>query len=700
MPDEPSRVSRTSEAESLAVWIPTLGAWREAGGTRFRIWAPEHTSVELVLETSDAESEANDMRSRAGGTMDHVGSAYGLIRTDDQQTRLPYIGQAIGSVMVSSGDEPTRVRDVRPLARDDHGYWSARFGDIGPGALYRYRLNGRDDQTFPDPASRFQPYGVHGPSQVVEPASFRWTDQEWRPPPREALVLYELHIGTFSPTGTFRGAMERLPYLAQLGVTALELMPLGDFPGERNWGYDGVALFAPARCYGAPDDLRGFVDAAHQHGLAVFLDVVYNHLGPDGAYANAFSPYYFTDRHSSPWGKGVDLDGPYSGAVRGFFIENALHWVHEYHIDGLRLDATHAMQDDGPTHFLAELTAKVHERSPRPIVIAEDHRNLDRLLLDRHHGGWGLDGVWADDFHHQIRVHVAGDRDAYYRDFAGSADDIATTIRQGWFFTGQHSAHLGEVRGTDPHGLDPRQFVICVQNHDQIGNRADGARLNHQIDVAVFRAVTTLLLAAPETPLLFMGQEWAANTPFLFFTDHHDELGRQITKGRREEFAAFEAFGDPRLRERIPDPQDRRTFEASRLQWDEMNREPHASMVRLYQRLLGVRATAAPLRESGRDTFEACALDAETIRLTREADVSGGAVARHREQLLIIARLEGEGTVVVPDAGSRDWQVLLTTEDSDLAPDPMPIEISTRDGITVRFARPGAVVLRGPAFAT
>jgi maltooligosyltrehalose trehalohydrolase len=285
---------------------------------------------------------------------------------------------------------------------------------------------------------------------------------------------------------------------------------------------------------------------------------------------------------------------------------------------------------------------------------------------------------------------------------------MATTILQGWFFTGQYSAHLRELRGTAPQKLEPWQLVVCLQNHDQIGNRADGARLNHQIDAAVYRAATTLLLTAPETPLLFMGQEWAASTPFLFFTDHHDELGRQVTKGRREEFAAFRAFADPQMRERIPDPQDRRTFEASRLRWNEIEREPHASIVRLYQRLLALRATAAPLRESGRGTFEVCALDSETIRLKREAGAPGeGARAitesgrpRQREHLLVVVRLGGEGNIEVPDAGSRDWQVLLTTEDGDLAPDPMPIEISTRDRITVRFARPGAVVLlRGPAFA-
>jgi maltooligosyltrehalose trehalohydrolase len=694
-----SRADAARAPKQGAGWAPTLGAWREADGTRFRVWAPEYASVALVLEAS-GDSETQDKRSRTGGTSSRSGSVFSRTGTNAGHASVPHRVDVATGLMDGSADQGARAREVRALTRDERGYWSASFADVRPGTLYRYRLNGNDDQTFPDPASRFQPFGVHGPSQVIEPGTFRWTDHEWRPPRRESLVFYELHVGTFSPGGTFRGAMERLPYLAQLGVNALELMPVADFAGQRNWGYDGVALFAPARCYGPPDELRAFVDAAHQHGLAVFLDVVYNHFGPDGAYANVFSPYYFTDRHSSPWGKGVNLDGPHSREVRDFFIENALHWVHEYHIDGLRLDATHALQDDGPMHFLAELTHVLDERSPlAPIVVAEDHRNLDEMLLDRADGGLGLDGVWADDFHHQIRVHVAGDREAYYRDFTGRADDIATTIEQGWFFTGQHSHHLRERRGTDPGALDPWQFVICIQNHDQVGNRADGARLNHQIDASVFRAITTLLLTAPETPLIFMGQEWGASTPFLFFTDHADALGRQVTKGRRQEFADFEAFGDPQQREHIPDPQDPRTFEASRLRWEDMEREPQASLVRLYQRLLGLRATAAPLRESRRGTFEARALDAETIRLVRTAGVGVAGDGGHREQLLVVVRLGGAGAVVVANAGRRDWQVLLTTEDADLAPDPMAIEISTREPFTVRFARAGAVVLRGPAFA-
>jgi maltooligosyltrehalose trehalohydrolase len=623
--DVPSAVSQ----------VTPIGAWRDGERTRVRVWAPEHSRVDLILERDGA-------------------------------------------------------REVRGLAREEHGYWSGTFPDIAPGARYKFRLRGDDRQVFPDPASRYQPDGVHGSSQVIDPA-FRWTDHDFRPPRPEALVFYELHVGTFSAEGTFRGVIDRLPYLAQLGVNAIELMPVGDFPGDRNWGYDGVSIFAPARCYGSPDDLRRLVDTAHQHGLAVFLDVVYNHFGPDGAYANAFSPYYFTSKHRSPWGDGVNLDGPHSAEVRNFFMANALQWVRDYHVDGLRLDATHALQDEGPRHFLEEFTTSVRAHAKRDVLfVAEDHRNLARLLLPADRGGWGVDGVWADDLHHQVRVHVAHDSEGYYEDFSGRIADIATTIRQGWFFTGQRSKHMKETRGTDPGALAPRQFVVCIQNHDQIGNRADGSRLSHDVDLATYRAASVLLLTIPETPLLFMGQEWGATSPFLFFTDHHEELGRQVTEGRREEFASFAAFADSALREGIPDPQARDTFERSRLDWRDLERPAHASTLRLYQRLLGLRATSAALRNAARGSFDAQALDDETLLIERR----DGA-----ERLWIVIRFAGQGTVTVPAPPAA--HVMLTTEDPDLAPDLQPIQITPGDKtVEVGFSRPGALLLRGSGFAT
>jgi maltooligosyltrehalose trehalohydrolase len=354
--------------------------------------------------------------------------------------------------------------------------------------------------------------------------------------------------------------------------------------------------------------------------------------------------------------------------VRRLFIENALHWVHEYHVDGLRIDATHALQDDSATHFLAELTTTVRERSGRPVLhVAEDHRRLPRMLRPVAEGGWGLDAVWADEFHHQVRVHTAHDSEGYYAKFSGTTDDLVATMRQDWYSRG------------------PGQFVFCIQNHDQIGNRADGARLNHEVDAATFRALSVLLLLAPQTPLLFMGQEWAASSPFLFFTDHHAELGRMVTEGRRNEFRDFAAFADPSRRAAIPDPQAPETFARSRLVWEEAERPPHAGVRRLYQRLLHLRARqphgdAAP-------PWSAAALDAHTVRLTVGA-------------LTAIVRLSGSGPVVVPGAGSTWRDIAVTTEDADVTDDARPIRIDTAAPFTVHFERPGAVVLTGLAFAT
>jgi maltooligosyltrehalose trehalohydrolase len=631
-------------------WRPILGACCAAGTTTFRVWAPDHASVDLALETA---------RLTPAPTTD-VGAGF-------------------------------RRPEIRPLSQERCGYWSGSFTDVPSGTLYRYRLDGRDDQVFPDPASRFQPHGVHGPSQVIDPATFAWTDREWRAPSLDRTVFYELHVGTFTPQGTFRGVIERLPYLKDLGITALEVMPVADFAGDRNWGYDGVALFAPARCYGEPSDLRALVDAAHQHGLAVYLDVVYNHLGPDGAYANVFSSHYFSDRHESPWGRGVNLDGAHSSEVRRFFFENALHWVHEYHIDGLRLDATHAMQDESPVHFLAELTTTVRDRATRPVIfVAEDHRNLAQMLQPAAECGWGIDAVWADDFHHQVRVHAAHDHEGYYADFTGNVDDLATTLRQGWFFRGQRSNYLGEKRGTDPSGLSPEQFVVCIQNHDQIGNRAMGDRLNHEVDEATYRALTTLLLMAPQTPLLFMGQEWAASSPFLFFTDHADDLGRKVTEGRRQEFRAFAAFADAAGRAAIPDPQKRDTFERSRLPWDEVLRDRHALVRRLYQRLLEVRSTSDVIRNATADRYDVRTLDDSSLMLTLRCDAGAS-----EHDLTTIVRLSGAGAVPVPGAGPTWSSIVLTTEDRDVTIEPMPIRVDTAAPFTVYFERPGAIVFRG-----
>jgi maltooligosyltrehalose trehalohydrolase len=591
-----------------ARYRPTLGALPEDHGVRFRVWAPAARAVDLVVE---------------------------------------------------------RSRVTLPLSADGSGYFERFEPALRPGDLYRYRVDG--GPAWPDPASRFQPEGVHGPSMIVDPGAYVWQDAGWTPPRQPDLVFYELHVGTFTPEGTFAAVRDRLPYLASLGVTAVELMPVAEFPGRWNWGYDPAAFFAPSHTYGAPDDLRALVDDAHRTGLAVFLDVIYNHFGPDGAYAPAFSQAFFAGRHRTPWGPAINLDGEGATGVRRFFVENALHWLAEYHVDGLRLDATHALVDESPVHFLRDLAEAVRGLGGlKRYVVAEDHRNLKRLLLPPDAGGYGLDAVWSDDYHHQMRRILAGDRDGYFSDFAGSTRDLAATIERGWLFSGQHSMYFGGPRGTDPSGIPPFRFVHFLQNHDQIGNRAEGERLTAGSSGAAFRAAVALLLFAPELPLLFMGQEWTATTPFRYFTDHTPDLGVLVREGRRREFARFAGFAGA-----IPDPQDPGTFAASRLRWTEQQEEPHAAALRLHRDLLAYRREL-----SG--------------GVGAESPIEGGLVLRRGAHVLLAA-LRTDVTLPLPPAAEILWH----TEQPQYAADAMPPRTA---GNWMTFLRPGAVAVRvGPA---
>jgi maltooligosyltrehalose trehalohydrolase len=596
--------------------------------------------------------------------------------------------QAVELLLEQAGGAPLRLA----MEKEADGFFSVRSKTPRLGDLYRFQLDG--NPPWPDPASRYQPQGIHGPSQLIDASAFPWSDDQWEGVARERLALYELHVGTFTTEGTFAAAVAKLSSLKDLGVNAIELMPVADFPGSRNWGYDGVALFAPAHCYGPPDDLRELVNTAHQLGLAVHLDVVYNHLGPVGAYLPAFSPFVFSGRHDSPWGAGLNFDGPHSDIVRRFFIENALHWIHEYHIDGLRLDATNAIADDSPKHFLAALTEAVEETMKgarrKVVIIAEDERNLSMMAMPRNAGGWGLDATWADDFHHQVHRCLTGESEGYYADFSGSTDDIATTVRQGWFYCGQYATSFGRPRGTDPSPLPLSAFVICLQNHDQIGNRALGERLNQLIDLASYRAASVLLLLAPEIPLLFMGQEWASSSPFQYFTDHNPELGRLVTEGRRREFSRFSAFNNPEARERIPDPQALTTFTHSRLDWGEIDAEPHAGVRTLYTALLRLRSSEPALQDSSRSNCEVVSLDENSLLLCRRS---------RTERLLAVVQLRGAGDHDLRDnllakiPESCVWDTVLTTEDPKVSTDSAPVEIA-RQPLRLRFARPGAVVLR------
>jgi maltooligosyltrehalose trehalohydrolase len=503
---------------------------------------------------------------------------------------------------------PARACAVRRLSPDGstvveqamrsvgNGYFETWVGNMGVGALYKFVVDGR---VLNDPCARFLPSGVHGPAQVTAANGYAWRNGAGVSRPLSQHVIYELHVGTFSESGTYDGVGQRLPYLADLGVTAIELLPIGAFAGQRGWGYDGVALFAPFAPYGTPDDLRRLIDDAHGRGLAVFLDVVYNHFGPAGNYLPAFCPDYFSATVCNAWGDAPNYAHP---VLRRMVLDNARYWLSEFRFDGLRLDATHAMIDCSSTHILRELTSAVANIKPDKLLIAEDNRNDEALVVDH-----GLHAIWADDFHHQTRVTLTGERDGYYGAYQPGTGDLARTIERGWLFEGQFFAPHNAPRGKPADRLEASAFVYCIQNHDQIGNRAFGDRLSAAVSDDDYRAVSMLLLFLPMTPLLFMGQEWAASTPFLFFTDHDEELGRQVVRGRREEFAAFAAFADPAARARIPDPQAPATFASSRLAWAEREQERHASVQHLYRKMLRLRASDPVLRACSRRGLKASA---------------------------------------------------------------------------------------------
>ena len=620
---------RAQSGMKASAWQPSFGAVTRPDGVCFRLWAPAARELTLFV--------------RADGVV-------------EQHT----------------------------MRRQQDGIWELALPDGRAGLRYAYSMDGGDP--LPDPTSRFQPDGVHGWSEVIDPTAFGWSDEGWTGVDRANVVIYELHVGTFSADGTFAAVAERIDYLRDLGVTAIELMPLADFPGRWNWGYDGVCLFAPSRVYGRPDDLRALVDRAHAAGLAVFIDVVYNHLGPEGAYLPHFSPQFLTDAHRTPWGKAVNLDGPGCEVVRALLIENALHWIHEYHADGLRLDATHALIDSSGRPFVAELAHAVrHARTPRPFVFAEDHRNLAQMVKEEGSGGWALDGIWADDFHHVIRRMLGGSAHGYYVDYAGTADELATTLRRGWLFVGQPSTHHRAPRGTDPSDVPMRTAVVCLQNHDQVGNRAMGDRVHHTIDAAEWRAAVTVLLTAPTTPLLFMGQEWSASTPFQFFTDFEPSLGQKVTEGRQQEFRTFPEFSTADAAKKIPNPQAASTVEASRLRWEELGLPEHAAPLALHRALLRLRSERPALLASNAFTCDASALDESTVLVQRPD-------AGTDRTIVICARLRGGGRVALDLAPGRTWRSLLTTEDAAFAPDPQSIDID-RDLGHLTFRRPGAVVI-------
>ena len=473
------------------------------------------------------------------------------------------------------------------------GGWFELVTEARAGARYRFQIDGK--HLVPDPASRFQPRGVAGESEVVEPGDFDWQDRQWRGRSWKEAVIYELHVGTFTPEGTYRGAEQKLDYLAALGVTAIELMPVSSFAGRRNWGYDGVLPFAPAPPYGRPEDLKHFIQAAHSRNLMVFLDVVYNHFGPEGNDLGLYAPEFFSGRHRTPWGGAINFDGPGSQTVRDFFIHNALYWLEEYHFDGLRLDAVHAVVDDSEPDLLRELAQRVRgelfEEREIHLVLENDKNAAHYLGRNRRAQPLWYTAQWDDDIHHALHVLLTGESDGYYADYAREpAWHLGRALAEGFSYQGEPSAlRQGERRGERSRELPPDCFVSFMQNHDQIGNRALGERIDALADGEAVKLAIEILLLAPSPPLLFMGEEFGATTPFLFFCDFAPELAAKVREGRRTEFARFSRFRSPEAQAKIPDPNREQTFLDCRLDWSSIERDPHRCRLGLYRRLLSIR---------------------------------------------------------------------------------------------------------------
>jgi len=592
-----------------------IGAEVREGGAHFRVWAPRTRGVSVVLEGADGGADGG-----AGGAVEH------------------------------------RLRGER------QGYFSGLVQGARTGDLYWFRLEGID-RLLPDPASRYQPDGPHGPSQIVDPARYAWQDAGFRGVGPRGQVVYELHVGTFTPEGTLAAARDKLPYLVELGVTVVLLLPIADFPGQFGWGYDGVNLFAPTRLYGTPDDLRRYIDAAHGVGLGVVLDVVYNHFGPDGNYLEHFCPDYFTDHHANEWGRAINFDGVSSAPVRELFVENARYWISEYHFDGLRLDATQQISDSSPTHVLTEIQRAVREAAGarKTLVLAENEPQYAKLARPPSRGGCGIDILYNDDFHHSARVALTGHNDAYYLNYRGSAQELVSAIKYGFLFQGQWYEWQQQVRGEPAFDLEPFAFLHFLQNHDQVANSPGSRRLHELTSNGCLRAMTALLLLGPETPLIFQGQEFMASSPFFYFADHEGELAKQVRAGRLEFMRQFATTHDSALADRFDDPGSADTFERSKLDWTQV--EAHAPMLRLHRDLIRLRRADPAFSRQRRDRLDGAVLDERSLVVRFFGEGSD-------DRLLLVnlgrdaPLFAGPEPLLAPPAGKR-WEMLWSSEHLD-----------------------------------
>ena len=585
-----------------------VGAEAREAGVHFRVWAPDRKSVRVVLEKPDSEPEFLELDREPG----------------------------------------------------DQGFFRGLAPNAAAGTLYRYLLDD-DPIRYPDPASRFQPDGPHGPSQVIDPLIFNWTDDRWRGAKPEGQIIYEMHVGTFSREGNWAGAQRELAELARAGITLIELMPVADFPGRFGWGYDGVNLFAPTWLYGTPDEMRAFVNEAHAQGIGVILDVVYNHLGPDGNYLAAFSPYYFSKEYKTDWGDGINFDGERSKPVREYYLANVAYWIREFHLDGLRLDATQDIDDKSTPHILADIsrTARATAGNRSIVLIGENEPQRTLLVRPESEGGYGIDTLWNDDFHHSALVALTGRNEAYYTDYLGRAQEFVSAAKYGYLYQGQWYKWQKQRRGTPTFDLPPCAFVNFIQNHDQVANTARGERPNLLTARAKYRAMTALMMLMPGTPMLFQGQEYGATTPFLYFCDHKAEISKLVREGRAKFLAQFRSLSLPEMQPVFADPGNPHTFEVSKLDFTE--RERNAELYQLHKDLIALRRSDPVFAKPVRRGVDGAVLSSEIFVLRYFSEEFG-------DRLLVVnfgtdADLSPNPEPLLAPMFGMHWNVIWSSED-------------------------------------